>query len=263
MRLTAKAIFDKKQKGEKITALTAYDYPTARILDESGLDMILVGDSLGMVLLGYDTTLPVTMRDMLHHTKAVARAVKNAMVIADMPFGAYDRAEQALKNARRFLKEGGADGVKLEGGFRIQEQIQALIAAGIPVMGHLGMTPQSASQLGGYRVQGKEKGQADKIVKDAVLLAHLGVFALVLECIPTALANQVTQKIQCPTIGIGAGPGTDGQILVLHDMLGFVGKVGPKFVRRYAALETEIRKAASTYREDVLKGRFPAKQESF
>jgi len=263
MQVTVKSILDKKKKREKITALTAYDFLFGRILDEVGIDIILVGDSLGMVVLGYESTVPVTMREMLHHTKAVSRAVQRGLLVADMPFGSYDNPERAVRNAKRFLKEGGAEAVKLEGGHRSQRQIRALINAGIPVMGHLGMTPQSATQLGGYRVQGKEKVAANRILKDAALLEKLGVFALVLECIPQALAARITRKIDCPTIGIGAGPKTDGQVLVLHDLLGFEGKVHPKFVRRYAWLEGEARRAILSYRNDVLAGKFPSKEESF
>ncbi|HXV27467.1 MAG TPA: 3-methyl-2-oxobutanoate hydroxymethyltransferase [bacterium] len=263
MRLSIKSIYDKKKKQEKITALTAYDALLGRILDEQGADIILVGDSVGMVLLGYDTTVPVTMRDMLHHTKAVSRGVKQALVVADMPFGSYDTPERALRNARRFIQEGRADAVKLEGGARVRNQIQVLIRSGIPVMGHLGMTPQTASQLGGYRVQGRDKKQAQEILKDAELLDRLGVFSLVLECVPALLAHKITRKIKCPSIGIGAGPKTDGQVLVTYDMLGFTGPVRPKFVRQYANLEYQIRQAVSQYRNDVLKERFPSKKESF
>lgn len=263
MRLTAKTIYDKKKNKEKIVALTAYDFPSARILDEGGVDIVLVGDSLGMVLLGYENTLPVTMRDMLHHTRAASKAVKRALLVADMPFGSYDTAARALRNAKRFLKEGGADAVKLEGGEKIREKLKALIGAGVPVMGHLGMTPQTAGLLGGYRVQGKEKREAEKIIRDALLLDHLGVFAMVLECVPSSLAERITRRVKCPTIGIGAGVKTDGQILVLHDMLGFKSDVHPRFVRRYEHLEAVIRKAVEAYRKDVLAGRFPAAQESY
>lgn len=263
MRISAKAIHDKKAKREKITVLTAYDFPTARILDQCGLDVILVGDSLGMVLLGYESTVGVTMRDMLHHVKAVSRAVKHSLVVADMPFGAYDNPQSALRNARRFLKEGGADAVKLEGGKRVEKQIKTLVAAGIPVMGHLGMTPQTASLLGGYKVQGKEKKQALEIQKDAKLLERLGVFSFVLECVPAALAKKITRSVKCPTIGIGAGPETDGQVLVLHDMLGFSSGVHPRFARRYAAIEDEIKKAALDYKNDVIHKRFPTVKESY
>lgn len=263
MRLTIKDIRGKKKSREKITALTCYDYLFARLLDDAGLDILLVGDSLGMVFLGYESTVPVTMRDMLHHTRAVCRGVKKALVTADMPFGSYDSPAQAVRNAKRFLKEAGADAVKVEGGTRIKKQIEALIAAGIPVMGHLGLTPQSASQLGGYRVQGRETREAAAILKDAVLLDKLGVFSMVLECVPSALAAKITKAVKCPTIGIGAGAKTDGQVLVTHDMLGFEGKVSPKFVRHYAQLGREVRKAAEHYRDDVEKGKFPSVGESY
>ncbi|MSR77718.1 MAG: 3-methyl-2-oxobutanoate hydroxymethyltransferase [Candidatus Omnitrophica bacterium] len=257
MRLTIKDIQIKKNRGQKITVLTAYDYPMAKMLDESGMDIILVGDSLGMVVLGYDSTVPVTMRDMLHHTKAVSRAVKKSLVVTDLPFGSYDTVERALRNAKRCLKEAGADAVKLEGAFQIQDQLSALIQAGIPVMGHIGLTPQTASSLGGHKVQGKDAESAKKILEEAKLLEKLGVFSVVLECIPRDLAAQITQTIKCPTIGIGAGPDTNGQVLVLHDMLGFEGKVSPKFVKKYVSLEQEIKKAVSAYRDEVLSGKFP------
>jgi 3-methyl-2-oxobutanoate hydroxymethyltransferase len=263
MRTTVKSIYDKKKKGEKIVVLTAYDFPLARILDESGIDIILVGDSLGMVLLGYGSTVQVTMREMLHHTKAVSRAVHKALVVGDMPFGSYDDSERALRNAKRFLQEGGANAVKLEGGKRIEKQISSLIAAGIPVMGHLGMTPQTAEQLGGYKVQGRDKKKAEELVSDALLLEKLGVFALVLECVPASLAGEITQKVECPVIGIGAGPHTDGQVLVTYDMLGFQSPIHPKFVRHYAEIEKEMKGAVTKYREDVQKGKFPSKEESF
>lgn len=263
MKLTVKSIRDKKGK-EKITALTAYDFPFARILDESGVDIILVGDSLGMVLLGYESTVRVTLREMLHHTKAVSRAVKRALLVGDMPFGSYQgSAEQAYRSARRFIQEGGADAVKLEGGGPIVKTIAKLIRSGIPVMGHLGMTPQTATLLGGYKVQGREPGQAKKILEDAQRLEEAGIFSLVLECIPHSLAERVTKKVSCPTIGIGAGPKTDGQILVLHDLLGFEGAVRPRFVRRYAEFEKLARQAVSRYLRDIRSGTFPSLGESF
>lgn len=263
MRLTVKAIFEKKGK-EKIAALTAYDFPFARILDEAGMDIILVGDSVGMVLLGYDSTLPVTMREMIHHTKAVARAVKRALIVADMPFGSYqDSAERAYRSAKRLIQEAGADAVKLEGGKNVVKQVTALVKAGISVMGHLGMTPQSATSLGGYKVQGREPEAAKEILEDAEQLEAAGVFSIVLECVPSQLAERITKKVSCPTIGIGAGPDCDGQILVLHDLLGFKGKVQPRFVRRYAEFEEEAKKAFSRYLKDVRSGSFPALKESF
>jgi len=263
LKLTVKSIREKKGK-EKITALTAYDFPFARILDESGIDIVLVGDSLGMVLLGYESTTRVTMREMIHHTKAVSRAVKKSLIVGDMPFGSYQNsAEQAFRNAKRFLQEGGADGVKLEGGGAIIKTIEKLVRSNIPVMGHLGMTPQTVTSLGGYKVQGREPKQAKQIMEDAQRLDDAGVFSLVLECVPRGLAERITQKISCPTIGIGAGPKTDGQILVLHDMLGFEGAVHPRFVRRYAEFEKSARRAVSDYLQDVRSGAFPSLKESF
>lgn len=262
MKLTTQIIQDKKKK-EKIVALTAYDFPFARMLDESGVDIVLVGDSLGMVILGYDTTLPVTMQDMLHHTKAVSRAVKHALVVADMPYRSYETPKDALKNAKAFVEEAGADAVKLEGGKKVGDQVKALVDADIRVMGHVGMTPQSVKELGGYRVQGRNEKDARVIKEDAQLLDRLGVFSVVLECVPSSLAEVLTRELKCPTIGIGAGPKTDGQILVLHDMLGIQSKVHPKFIRHYASLEDEVKQAVAHYRSDVLKGYFPSKAESF
>lgn len=262
MKHTVKSIRDKKGK-EKIVALTAYDFPFARIEDEAGIDIVLVGDSLGMVLLGYDSTTRVSIREMLHHTKAVSRAVKQALVAADMPFGSYGSPEQAFRNARRFIGEGGADAVKLEGGEPAARTVKTLVQGGIPVMGHLGMTPQTATFLGGYKVQGREPRKAQQILEDAQTLEEAGIFSLVLECVPYRLAEKITKKISCPTIGIGAGPKTDGQIVVLHDLLGFEGPVHPRFVRRYGDFEKAARKAFSRYRSDVRSGAFPSLKESF
>lgn len=263
MKLTIKEIQERKKIGEKITALTAYDYPFAKIIDESGADIILVGDSLGMVLLGYESTVPVTMRDMIHHARAVSKAVKHAVLVGDMPFGSYDTPERALRNAKRFLQNAGCDAIKLEGGFKVQKQVEALVRAGIPVMGHLGMTPQTASTQGGYKVQGRDPERAREIHEEAKLLEELGVFSMVLECVPKVLAAQITQDVSCPTIGIGAGSGTDGQILVLHDMLGFSGSVRPRFVRRYADLDGVVRQAVKAFSKDVRSGKYPATKESF
>lgn len=262
MKVTIKEIRERKKK-VPITVLTAYDYLTARILDEEGIDIVLVGDSLGMVALGYSSTVPVTMRDMLHHTTAVTRAVKRALVVADMPFGSYDTPERAVRNARRFLQQAGADAVKVEGGSRIKRQIDALTTAGIPVMGHLGLTPQTASELGGFRVQGKTKDKAQEILKDAVLIDRLGVFSMVLECVPSALGAKVTKSVTCPTIGIGAGKAVDGQVLVIPDMLGLETRFKPRFVRRYASLDQAIRKAVRGYAGDVKEGKFPSREESY
>ena len=263
-KITVQDILNRKQKEKKkITVLTAYDFPTAKLVDEAGMDIVLVGDSLGMVLLGYDSTLPVNMEDMLHHLKAVSRAVKHAFLVVDMPYRSYETPEQSLKNARRFLKEGGAEAVKLEGGKKILEQVKALVKAEIPVMGHLGMTPQSATELGGYKVQGKTREQAEQIFNDALMLEKAGAFSIVLECVPRLLAKKISQAVHIPTIGIGAGPETDGQVLVLHDLLGFESQVKPRFVRRYADLNQEIKRALREYRDDIINGRFPSEKESF
>ncbi len=259
---TPKSLLTKKKRREKITALTAYDFPFTSILDKAGIDVILVGDSLGMVLLGFETTLPVTMEHMIHHTRAAARGVKNALLVADMPFKSYDTPAMALKNAKLLIKA-GAKAVKLEGGSRAAGQIRALVKAGIPVMGHLGMTPQSVKQFGGYRVQGRDRKKAEEIFNDAILIDNLGVFAMVIECVPAELAAFITRSVKCPTIGIGGGPETDGQILVLHDMLGFESSVKPRFVRRYASLDEEVTRAVTDYKKDVLSGHFPLKEESY
>lgn len=260
--ITAREILNRKG-GRKITALTAYDFPFAKLVDEAGIDIVLVGDSVGMVCLGYESTLPVTMGDMLHHVKAVSRAVKHALIVADMPFGSYRSVGSTLRNARQFLKEAGAAAVKLEGGGQVLTQVNALVRSGISVMGHLGMLPQSVRELGGYKVQGKTKEEADRIFEEALELEKAGVFSIVLECVPHALAKRITKGIKVPTIGIGAGPDTDGQVLVLHDLLGFESQVRPRFVRRYAHLTQEIQKALRQYRNDVLQKKFPTLRESF
>jgi 3-methyl-2-oxobutanoate hydroxymethyltransferase len=263
VRLTPRDIFERKANGGKLTVLTAYDYPCAKILDEEGVDIILVGDSLGMVHLGHEDTRSVTMEDMAGHTAAVSRAVKRAMVVADMPFGSYGEPETAIQNARRLTREAGADAVKLEGGEKILEQVSALINAGIPVMGHVGMLPQSVSAAGKYQVQGRTPGEAEAIVRDALLLDRLGAFAIVLECIPQTLGARITKEVRCPAIGIGAGPATDGQVLVLHDFLGYKSKVHPKFVRPYADFDGQMRRAVRAYRSDVQAGNFPSEKESY
>ena len=244
--------------------LTAYDYPTALIVDEAGIDIVLVGDSLGMVVLGYDSTLPVTMDQMIHHTKAVSRAVRHAMVVGDMPFMSYQVSpDDALYNAGRFLQEAGAQGVKLEGGREVAEVTRRMTRAGIPVMAHLGLTPQSVHQFGGYKVQGKEEGDAARIMEDAKILEQAGAFSIVLECVPATLAKAVTQSLSIPTIGIGAGVDCDGQVLVLHDMVGLFEKFTPKFVKTYARLNVQMKDAVSQYVDDVRKGNFPEKKHSF
>ena len=266
-KITRKTILDiKKMKidGEKITVLTAYDYGMASVLDECDIDMILVGDSLGNVVLGYDTTLPVTMEDMLHHTKAVSRAAHNALIVADMPFLSYQVSpEAALANAGRFLKEANAQAIKLEGGEEQVETVHKIICAGIPVMAHLGLTPQSIHQLGGYKVQGKKEDAAEKMIRDAKSLEEAGVFSLVLECVPEKLAAEITSSISIPTIGIGAGVHCDGQVLVVNDMLGMNERMTPKFVKKYANLNMEIKKAVKTYITEVKTGNFPDSEHSF
>jgi 3-methyl-2-oxobutanoate hydroxymethyltransferase len=250
--------------GRKIACLTAYDYPTARLLDEAGVDILLVGDSLGMVVLGYDSTIPVTLDEMLHHTRAVRRGTRRALVVADMPFGTYhgDLAE-AARNAVRFVKEAGAEAVKVEGGERRMDLIARLVDAQIPVMGHIGLTPQSQHLLGGFKVQGKSVQAAEQLLRDAQGVAAAGAFAVVLESIPRELAALITEKLPIPTVGIGAGPECDGQVLVFHDIIGLSLGVAPKFARRYADLGTIISRAAAEYLDDVRIGRFPNDAESF
>jgi 3-methyl-2-oxobutanoate hydroxymethyltransferase len=249
---------------QKITCLTAYDYPTARLLDEAGVDVLLVGDSVSMVVLGYESTLPVTLEEMLHHTRAVRRGVRRALVVADMPYGSYhaDTAE-SLRNAVRFVKEGGAEAVKVEGGERRLELIARLTEAEIPVMGHVGLTPQSLNALGGYKVQGKTTDAADRLLRDARAVEAAGAFAVVLEAVPRELAAQITRDLRIPTIGIGAGPDCDGQILVLHDLVGLTFGATPKFARKYADVGKMIAKAAREYCEDVRGGTFPTDAESY
>lgn len=250
---------DMKQRGEKIRMLTAYDYPTTVALETAGVESILVGDSLGMVVLGYPTTLPVTMEDMLHHCKAVARGAKYALLVGDMPFLSYQvSVEEAVRNAGRFLQEGGMDAVKLEGGAERFATIQAIIAAGIPVMGHLGLTPQSVHLLGGFRTQGLQAQAAHRIYADAQSLQEAGCFGIVLESIPGRLASWITQRLDIPTIGIGAGPGCDGQVLVTHDLLGMFERFTPRFVKKYAALQAEMVRAFCEYCADVETVTFPA-----
>jgi 3-methyl-2-oxobutanoate hydroxymethyltransferase len=251
-------------KSQKITCLTAYDYPTARLLDEAGVDLILVGDSLGMVVLGQESTLAVTIDEMLHHTRAVRRGTRRALLVADMPYGSYhtDIAE-SVRNAMRFVKEGGAEAVKLEGGERRLELISRLTEAEIPVMGHVGLTPQSVNALGGYRVQGKTADTAELLIRDARAVEAAGAFAVVLEAVPRELAAQITRELRIPTIGIGAGPDCDGQILVLHDLVGLTFNAAPKFARQYANVREIISKAAKEYCEDVRGGTFPSDGESY
>jgi 3-methyl-2-oxobutanoate hydroxymethyltransferase len=262
-KITTRTFRLKKQRGEIITMLTAYDYPTALAIDQAGIDSILVGDSLGMVVLGYPNTLPVTMQDMLHHCQAVARGAQYAFLIGDMPFMSYQSSVQdALHNAGRFLQEAGMDAVKLEGGKERLEVIQAIISAGIPVMGHLGLTPQSVHQLGGYRPQGRELPVARRLMEDALLLQEAGCFSIVLESIPARLATLISERLEIPTIGIGAGAGCDGQVLVTHDMLGIFDRFTPKFVKKYADLRSEMIHAFTAYKNDVEANAFPTEIHS-
>lgn len=263
-RVTTAYFRQAKNEGRSITMLTAYDYPMARLVDAAGIDGILVGDSLGNVVLGYSSTIPVTMDDMVHHIKAVVRGVSRALVVGDMPFLSYHLSvEESLRNAGRIIQEGGAQAVKLEGGQEIATAVKAMVAAGIPVMGHLGLTPQAIHQLGGYKVQGKDEAAARKLLADAKALEEAGVFAIVLECVPAALAKMLTEMLTVPTIGIGAGPDCDGQILVTHDLLGMYGGAGPKFVKRYANIHEEITRALQAYRAEVHSGAFPGPEHCF
>jgi 3-methyl-2-oxobutanoate hydroxymethyltransferase len=263
-KLTPPQIVEMKRRGEVVAVVTAYDYPMARLADEAGVDIVLVGDSLGTVVLGYDSTLPVTMEDMLHHTRAVARARPSALLVADMPFMSYQvSVEQAVQNAGRLIQEAGADAVKLEGGERIAPAIRRIVEIGIPVMGHLGLTPQSVLAFGGYKVQARGEADQERLLEEARLLESCGCFSLVLEGIPARLGATVSRELEIPTIGIGAGPSCDGQVLVSHDLLGlYLGRT-PKFVRRYAELGTEMRGAFERFVGDVKQRRFPADQESY
>ena len=248
----------------KITCLTAYDYPTARLLDDAGVDIILVGDSLGMAVLGYDSTLPVTLDEMVHHTRAVRRGTRHALLVADMSYGSFHLSlDESVRNALRLVKEGGAEAVKVEGGERRIELIARLVDAEIPVMGHVGLTPQSVNALGGFRVQGKTGDAARQVERDARAVQAAGAFAIVLESMPRDLAARITEKLSIPTIGIGAGPDCDGQVLVIHDLLGFGTQHKPKFVRPYANLSAEITRAVSAYCDDVRNGSFPSDAESY
>lgn len=254
----------KKQQGEPLTMLTAYDYPTARAVDLAGIDSILVGDSLGMVVLGYENTLPVTMEEMLHHCRAVSRGASRALLIGDMPFMSYQvGVEDAVRNAGRFLQESGMNAVKLEGGRERLDAVKAILDAGIPVLAHLGLTPQSIHKLGGFRAQGKSADAAECLLEDALSLEDAGCFGLVLESVPDKVAAYITQKLKIPTIGIGAGSGCDGQVLVTHDLLGLFDRFTPKFVKQYASLHEEIDIALRAYQNDVLQGNFPTQEHSF
>ena len=262
-KVTTLSYRQKKELGEPITMLTAYDYPTALSMDQAGIDSILVGDSLGMVVLGYENTLPVTMEEMLHHARAVARGAKSALLVGDMPFMSYQvSVEEAVRNAGRFLKEAGMDAVKLEGGRERADAIRAITGSGIPVMGHLGLTPQSIHQLGGFRAQGKTAQAAKRLVEDAHLLEEAGCFSIVLESVPARLAALISRQLAIPTIGIGAGAGCDGQVLVTHDLLGLFDRFTPKFVKKYADLHAEMQQAFSEYIHDVTTGSFPSAEHT-
>jgi len=264
MRTTINKIKDMKQKGEKISMLTAYDYATAKIVDEVGIPLILVGDSLGMVVLGYESTIPVTIEEMLHHTKAVVRGTKQAMVIGDMPFMTYHLSvDDTLKNAARFIQEAGAQAVKLEGGITVAEKVKRIVECGIPVMGHIGLTPQSINQFGGFKVQGKTPEAATKLLEDARALDEAGAFAIVLETVPAPLASLITSEISIPTIGIGAGAGCDGQVQVINDILGSFTDFVPKHAKQYTKLAEIIRKAVAEYDNEVKTGSFPTDKQSF
>ena len=259
MRVTINQIKEMKPKGEKIVMLTAYDYSTAQLIDGAGIPLILVGDSLGMVVLGYESTIPVTMDEMLHHTKAVVRGTKQAMVIGDMPFMTYHVSiEDALRNAARFIQEAGAQAVKLEGGVAVAEKVKRIVECGIPVMGHIGLTPQSIHQFGGFKMQGKTPEAAARLLEDAKALEQAGAFAIVLETIPSDLGRLITDKVSIPTIGIGAGPDCDGQVQVINDILGSFADFVPKHAKQYVKLTDIISKAVTQYRDEVKDGRFPA-----
>ncbi len=263
-KVTVKDFREMKGSGHVISVLTAYDASMARLLDQSGVDVLLVGDSLGMVVLGYDSTVPVTMEEMLHHAGAVRRGTERALVIGDMPFGSYQiSVEQAIANGTRFLKEAGCDCVKLEGGEEVCDAVRGLVRAGVPVMGHIGLTPQTAGQLGGFKVQGKDMKAARQLLADAKALEAAGVFGITLEAVPASLAAIITQEVAVPIIGIGAGPDCDGQVLVIHDMLGLFEKFTPKFVKQYCHLALDIKQGVQAYLQELQEGSFPAEEHSF
>lgn len=264
MKNTVVTIREAKERGEKVTMLTAYDYSMAKLIDEAGINMILVGDSLGMVMLGYEDTLSVTMEDMIHHTSAVARGAKQALVVADMPFMSYQTSVyDAVVNAGRLMKEGRAQAVKLEGGREFADHIRAITAASIPVVAHLGLTPQSLNAFGGFKVQGKSEAAARKLLEDAQIVEEAGAVAVVLECVPAKLAKLVTEKLHVPTIGIGAGADCDGQVLVYQDMLSMFGDFKPKFVKRFGGVGSVMKEAFQNYSDEVKAGTFPAPEHTF
>ena len=264
MKNTTATFKKAKEEKQKITMLTAYDYSFAKLMDEAGINSILVGDSVGMVCLGYEDTLPVTMEDMIHHTKAVARGAKTALVVADMPFMSYQTSVyDAVVNAGRLIKEGGAQAVKLEGGFEVTEQIKAIVDASIPVVAHIGLTPQSVNAFGGFKVQGKSEAAAQKLLDEARAVEKAGAFAVVMECVPAKLAAKITEELSIPTIGIGAGAGCDGQVLVYQDMLGLFSDFTPKFVKQFATVGELVKGAFEGYIREVQEGTFPAQEHTF
>jgi 3-methyl-2-oxobutanoate hydroxymethyltransferase len=263
-KITVPLILERKLRGEKITALTAYDYPTARLVDEAGIDILLVGDSLAQVVLGYDSTVPVTSGEMLHHLRAARRGVSRALLVADLPYGSYHLGEkETLRTSLRFIKQGGAEAIKIEGGRMRAQMIRRMVNAEIPVMGHIGLTPQSVNRLGGYGVQGRTPESANELLADAQALEDAGVFALVLEAVPRELAAMITRRLRVPTIGIGAGPDCDGQVLVFHDLAGLTFQHPAKFVRAYADLRRNLHEALLQFRDDVLECRYPSDSESY
>jgi 3-methyl-2-oxobutanoate hydroxymethyltransferase len=263
-KITVPLILERKLRGEKITALTAYDYPTARLVDEAGIDVLLVGDSLAQVVLGYDSTVPVTSGEMLHHLRAARRGVSRALLVADLPYGSYHLGEkEALRTSLRFIKQGGAEAIKIEGGRKRARLIRRMVNAEIPVMGHVGLTPQSVNRLGGYSVQGRTPESASELLADAQAVEDAGVFALVLEAVPRELAAMITRRLRVPTIGIGAGPECDGQVLVFHDLAGLTFQHPAKFVRAYADLRRNLHEALLQFRDDVLECRYPSDGESY
>lgn len=263
-KVTIQMLQSMKEKGEKITMTTAYDYSTAYFVDKAGIEVILVGDSLAMTVLGLDSTVSVTMEQMIHHIKPVVKGAHNAMIVGDMPFGSYNQSpEQAVYNATRLMKEGGCDVVKLEGGKEVADKVKAIVDGGIPVMGHIGLTPQTISKLGGFKVQGKTVDSAKSLLEDALVLQEAGAFSLVIECVPEELGKLITEKVKIPTIGIGAGKYCDGQVLVFHDMVGLFEKFLPKFVKRYANLGEEVLKALQEFKNEVKEGKFPSDEFVF
>lgn len=263
-KITIPDIQKKKQEGRKITLLTAYDYPSGRLIDEAGVDIILIGDSLAMTVLGYESTVPITMDEMIHHAKAVKRGARYGLIIGDMPFMTYNIGEkETVKNAGRFIKEGGCGAVKIEGGTEMAGVVRALVKAGIPVLGHIGLTPQTATQLGGFKVQGKDAASAQKLLDSALALEKAGCFAIILECVPDKLAKLITEKLEIPTIGIGAGAYCDGQALVTNDTIGLFDRFTPKFVKKYADLWPLLLNAFKRYKDEVEGGKFPTEEHSF